>query len=569
MIYDSWVVADPPQRLPSIPIGNEVLSGIFARRGIHNETAYRQFIAPSLEDLHDPSSIHGIDHACERIGRAIRDEEAIAIYGDYDVDGVTSLALLARIFRALGANPVCFLPSRIEEGYGLSAEGVARCLEEHQPSLLIAVDCGTTSAVEIAGLCERGVDVIVLDHHECADTLPQCVAVVNPKVRRQEAGDRGPSTPAAYLCSAGLAFKFAHALLKRRPVAAFDLRSVLDLVALGTVADLVPLLDENRTLVKHGLQRLADSAWPGLRSLIEVAGISAPLNVGHVGYGLGPRLNAAGRLGTALDALELLLTDDPQRAAAIARSLDSQNRERRAIEDRVCAEAEAQLASWFVPENHAAIVVGAPEWHPGVIGIVASRLSRRHHRPAIVIAFDETGRGKGSGRSIAGLSLVTALGSCASHLTTFGGHALAAGLSLAASNFEPFRDSFLSAARSTLSDEQLLPCIRPDAELPLRSISVSLLDRLEALAPFGSGHRQPLFFTRGSEPAAEPRVLKEKHVSLLLGHQRARARAIWFNAVLPLPPPPWDIAFELSRNEYQGQTTAQLQIAALRTAAPR
>lgn len=556
-----WIFPDPIDQPAVAALAAELRIPAFAaelliRRGFTETGKAAAFLDPRLKALRDPFELPDMELAVERTLAAIDRHERIVFYGDYDVDGVTSLALLSRVLRALGAEPVCFLPSRMEEGYGLSTDGVARCLEEHQPALLIAVDCGTTSVAEIARLGERGVDVVVLDHHECAEELPRCVAVVNPK--------RGQND--RHLCSAGLAFKFAHALLKRRPVAQFDLRCVLDLVALGTVADLVPLLDENRTFVKHGLRQLAESSWPGVRALIEVSGLSAPLNAGHIGFGLGPRLNAAGRLGTARDALELLLTDDPGRGESLARSLDSQNRDRRALEDRVCTEAEAQLATWFVPASHAAIVVGAPEWHQGVVGIVASRLARRHHRPAIVIAFDEAGRGKGSGRSIAGLSLITALGACAAHLTTFGGHALAAGLSLAATSFDAFRDSFLSTARTSLTEEQLLPSIRPEAELPLGSIDLSLLDLLDTLAPFGAGHRQPLFFARGVEPAAEPRVLKEKHASLFLSHRRSRARAIWFNATLPLPPSPWDIAFELARNEYQGQTTAQVQITALRTA---
>ncbi len=499
-----------------------------------------------------------MSNAVDRVIRAIENRERLVFYGDYDVDGVSSLALLTRVLRACGADPSCFLPHRVDEGYGLSAEGIARCLEEHRPQLLIAVDCGTTSVAEIDLLRQHGVDVIVLDHHECAANLPACVALVNPKLG---SSDR-------HLCSAGLAFKFAHALLKRRPVAGFNLRHVLDLVALGTVADLVPLIDENRLLVKHGLLRLACSSWVGVRALIEVAGVDAPFTAAHVGFGLGPRLNAAGRLGTARDALELLLTDDSAKAWSIASALDALNRERRAVEDRVCSEAEDDIARWFDPALHAAIVVGRAGWHQGVIGIVASRISRRHHRPTIVVSIDETGAGKGSGRSISGFSLVSALSSCSTHLDRYGGHDLAAGLSLGESKLAPFREAFLSLAQTSLTAEQLQPRLHLEAELRLGEIDLDLLLRVESLAPYGTGHRQPMFYARGITPAMAPRVLKEKHMSFLLRQRGAEVRAIWFgSAANPLPKPPWDIAFELSRNEYQGSVTAQIQITALRASA--
>jgi single-stranded-DNA-specific exonuclease len=285
-----------------------------------------------------------------------------------------------------------------------------------------------------------------------------------------------------------------------------------------------------------------------------------------VAFGLGPRLNAAGRLGTALDALRLLLTDDEAEARSLASSLNHQNTERRALEERVHLEAEAQLATWFDPSQHAAIVLGSPAWHPGVIGIVASRIQRRHHRPTIVIGFDETGLGKGSGRSIAGLSLVDALTECAPHLARFGGHALAAGLSIAQERFDGFRDAFLAVARASLSDDQLVPSLILDQELGFAGIDVTLLEFLQRFEPFGIGHRAPVFYLRGVQPSGEPRVLKEKHLNLQLRHSGRNIRAMWFGAASqPLPRPPWDIAFEVHRNEYQGTVTAQVHLVTVRS----
>jgi single-stranded-DNA-specific exonuclease len=536
--------------------GSPVVAELLWRRGVREVEAARQFLDPRLRTLGDPFALPDMEAAVTRILAAVDGSERIAIYGDYDVDGVTALALLTRVLRALGAEAARFLPHRVDEGYGLSADGVARCVEEHRPQLLIAVDCGTTSVAEIARLAAAGVEVIVIDHHECAAELPQCVALVNPK--------RGDAH--RYLCSVGLVFKVAHALLKRRPVAGFDLRDVLDLVALGSVADLVPLVEENRVLVKRGLARLADSRWPGVRALLEVSGLIAPLGPADIGFGLGPRLNAAGRLGTAQDALELLLTEDPLRAREIAEGLEKQNRERRAVEDQVAAAAEQQLAEWFDPAQHAAIVVGAPGWHVGVVGIVASRVQRKHYRPVFVIGFDENGLGKGSGRSIEGLSLIAALKRCAPHLEKYGGHEMAAGVTVRAAKFTLFRESFLSAARDLLNVEQLRPCLRLDAELPLDRLDHALLAGLDALQPYGVGHHAPIFFARKVSLAAEPRVMKEKHYGFLFSQRGTKVRGVWFGGVQhELPPPPWDVAFTVERNEYQGVVSAQMHVKALRT----
>jgi single-stranded-DNA-specific exonuclease len=529
---------------------------VLIRRGFDEPAQAARFLQPQLKTLGDPFLLPHMEAAVARILAAVDRGERIVLYGDYDVDGVTSLALLTRVLRAFGAAPQCFLPLCADEGYGLSPDGVARCVSEHAPQLLIAVDCGTSSVAEIAELQAQGVDVIVLDHHESKETLPACVALVNPKLGN---GHR-------YLCSVGIVFKLAHALLKRRPVASFDLKELLDLVALGTVADLVPLHEENRVLVRRGLAQLERTHSVGLRALIEVAGIKPPFKPADVGFGLGPRLNAAGRLGTAQDALELLLTEDATRARAIAASLDAQNRERRGVEDDVLRQAEAQLAEWFDPEQHAAIVVGAPGWHPGVVGIVASRLQRRHHRPTLVIGFDEEGRGKGSGRSIPGLSLVAALAKCGEFLERHGGHEMAAGLTLLQLRFGEFRDAFRTCAREILTEEQLQPIQALDVELTLGEIDYELLSAHESLQPFGMANPQPIFVARGVTLVFEPRVMKEKHLSLMLRQGRDEHRAVWFGgAGGELPRLPWDVAFTIERNEWQGNVSAQIQVKAVRS----
>ena len=541
------------------------MAGLLARRGYHTGAAAHDFLHPKLNLLSDPFALPNMPAAIDRILRALENGERIVLYGDYDVDGVTSLAILSGLLKAYGADVECFLPMRMEEGYGLSREGVARCVQTLRPQLLIAVDCGTASVTEIGALQVAGVDVVVFDHHEAQAQLPDCFALVNPKL-----GDTYH-----YLCSAGLVFKVCHALLKRRPLPGYDLKDSLDLVALGTVADLVPLVEENRILVRRGSRVVAQSGRPGVRALMEVSGVKAPVRPVDIGYRLGPRLNAAGRLGTAQAALELLTTSDEARARELAVSLDQQNRERQTVEQRTLLEAQTQLDTLWqgaAPLQHAAIVVGSRGWHPGVLGIVASRLMRSHHRPTLVIGFDEKGVGKGSGRSIQGLSLVGALTQCAPLLDKFGGHEMAAGLTLRETSFPQFQEDFCRLVRSLLSDEQLTPRLRLDAEVSLSDLDADFLSCHEGLQPFGMGNPQPTFLARGVVPAAEPRVLKERHLKFQLRQSRSNGRgwatpAIFFNAsVNDLPPPPWDIAFQVEANEFRGETNLQVQIQAVRAA---
>jgi single-stranded-DNA-specific exonuclease len=553
-----WILPDAADAAMTESLAGELsitpfVASLLVHRGFRSAVEAEEYLHPRLKSLRDPFALPAMRAAVDGILAAVDKRKRIVLYGDYDVDGVTSLALLTRVLRAMGAKPDCFLPMRMDEGYGLSAEGLKRCISEYDPQLLIAADCGTSSVSEIAQLKRDGMDVIVLDHHECKSALPECVALVNPKI----------GTDYGYLCSVGIVFKVCHALLKLRPVADFDLRDCLDLVALGTVADIVPLVGENRILVKRGLEQLANTKWPGVRALMDLAGVRPPLRPSDIGFRLGPRLNAAGRLGAAKDALELLLTGDEGRARTIAASLEGQNRERQAVEMKTLEEAEQQLG--FDPGNDAAIVVGRRGWHPGVLGIVASRISKAHHRPAIVIGFDETGTGKGSGRSIEGFSLVKALNECAGLLEKFGGHEMAAGLTIAEKHFKQFREQFLRRAREMLSDEDLRPRLRLDCEVALDDLDFALLAEHELLQPFGVGNWQPLFFVRGVAPSGEPRVLKEKHLRLTLRKGHAEQTAIFFGgAEQGLPRPPWDVAFRIERNEFRDTVNLQMQIQQLR-----
>ncbi len=533
------------------------IADMLVRRGFGDPASAEAQLHPRLRALSAPEDLPEMGAATERILTALRDNERIALYGDYDVDGITSLAILARVLKAYGAEAPCFLPLRAEEGYGLSEAGVDRCLELHNPSLLIAVDCGTTSVKEIARLRSRGVDVVVLDHHEPAEERPDCVALVNPKL----------GSSFHYLCSAGVVFKLAHALLKSSRVEGVDLREYLDLVALATIADIVPLVDENRIFVSHGLRQMENTRWPGLAALKQVSGVGSPIRVGDVGFRMGPRINAAGRLGPASEALALLLTEDFREADRLASGLDAHNRERQGVERHVVKEAEEWVDKNFQSNSDVSIVAGSRDWHIGVLGVVASRLMRRHHRPTFVVGFDENGAGKGSGRGIEGLSLVELLRECAGHLEKFGGHEMAAGISIQEKSFPAFREAFESAARGAATDEMLIPRLNLDCEVPLREIDYALMETQDLLEPFGNSNPQPVLFSRAVTPASAPRVMKEKHLRVDFSVGREKMAAVFFNApVEDLPRPPWDIAYTLEWNHWNGRSEPQLRLLEVRHA---
>jgi single-stranded-DNA-specific exonuclease len=564
-VQSRWIIL-PPEQLNGGPIswsqicGCECIARLLLRKGFATADDVHAFLRPRLKSLSDPFLLPNMEAAVTRIFAAIDQRERIVLFGDYDVDGVTSLALLAETLRGYGATLDLFLPLRMEEGYGLSRESVARCVEQFNPQLLVALDCGTSSAAEIVDLRKRGADVIVLDHHEPKSSLPECVAIVNPKI--------DPASAFHYLCSAGIVFKLCHALLKTRPID-FDLKSRLDLVALATVADIVPLRGENRTLVQRGAIEIARTSRPGLKKLIEVSGVKAPIFAEDIGYRLGPRLNAAGRLSTAAKSLRLLLTQDEREATELAEFLDKQNRERQDVEKKIFAAAEEKIAKEFDPARDAAIVVFERGWHPGVLGIVASRIVHKFHRPAIVIGFGENGIGKGSGRSIEGFNLVAALNRCADKIDKYGGHEMAAGLTIQEKNIDLFAEQFQQVARELLSDEDLQPRLRIDHEITFAELNFDFLGWHELLQPFGNGNPQPIFLARDVESVVEPRVVGDKHLQLRLRQRNYHHRAIFFGAAADsLPPQPWDIAFRVRPNEYEGEKRLEMRVEAVRESAP-
>ncbi len=529
----------------------DIVRSLVTQRGIPEEQI-EAFLHPKLRDLADPFLIPGMQAAVDRIFQAIDRQEKFCIYGDYDVDGVSSITLMRKILNAYGIKPKTFIPRRGAEGYGLSFAAIERCMNENgKPDLLISVDCGTVSIDEIAYLKKQGIDVVVVDHHEPQpDALPDCSAIVNPKC----------GSDFTYLCAAGVVFKLGHALLKTRPTD-LELKDLIDLVAVATIADIVPLIGENRILVRHGLKRLPKSLNAGLRALQQIAGVKDNPSSMDVGFRISPRINAAGRMDFPEHALETLNTDCDFTAAEFAKRLDDYNRQRQDFEKQIRDEAIEQLSDEFDPAQDPVIVIGSRTWHHGVVGIVASRLMRKYHKPTFVIAIDEDGIGKGSGRSIEGVSLVDAIRACSDELLAGGGHAMAAGLSIHEDQLSRFREKFASYVLETTTEEERAPRMFYDAEIKLSELSLDFLASYELLQPFGNSNPQPIFVARGVEPSRPPFHMKNHHLRLTLRQGYHEQDAVYFGGgEHELPPAPWDIAFTIDRNTFRGKTTLQIVI---------
>jgi single-stranded-DNA-specific exonuclease len=533
---------------------------VLVRRGLGEPVAARAFLV--AEDVHDPSAFAGIDAAVALILRHVRAGSRITVHGDYDVDGVCATALLLRALRRLGADAEWFLPSRIDDGYGLAQATVER-LAVRGTALLITVDCAITAVEEVAAARAAGMDVVVTDHHRPrADGVLPDAPIVHPAIG---------GYPCPDLCAAGVAYKLAQAL---DTAAGEDLARTdedLDLVALATIADLVPLTGENRRLVRAGLRALASTGKPGLRALMRVARVDpSGLDAGAVGFRLAPRINAAGRLYRADAGAELLLTRDEARADAIAAELDAANAERRAVERRIGFEAEAQVRE-LGPRF--AYVLAGESWHPGVVGIVASRIAERTHRPAILIALDaEAGEGTGSGRSIPGFDLLGALHAAAPLLERYGGHRAAAGLTLQADRIEALREAVEAHAAATLTEDDLVPVERIDAVVGGMSLGLPLAEELAQLEPTGMGNPRVNLLVPAATPS-DVRTMGEegRHIRFTVASGATRCRAVLFGCDGRLPVPadqPADATFRLERNAWNGTVEPRLLLRHARPCTP-
>ncbi len=550
-----------------------LLARCLLNRGLDQPAAARSFLQPRLKDLADPFALPDMALAVDRLLLARERREPIVIFGDYDVDGVTSTTLLLEVLQPLGWLVNAYLPHRLDEGYGLSRDGLENCLRKFPATLLLALDCGSTAVESVAWLRERAVDVIVLDHHQPACPAPAATALVNPHLPARPGPPTAPSPANGHsdfteLCSVGLAFKLAHALLKRGRQAClpgaddFDLRPLLDLVALGTIADLVPLTGENRILVSAGLERLNTTRRHGLVALKQAAQTPAAVGAYEVGFQLAPRLNAAGRLETAQGALSLLLAREPAEALALAQSLDLCNSERVKIERRISEEAIAAVRARFNPETDFVIVEGRSTWHVGVVGIVASRVLQQFYRPAIIVGGDGAAW-RGSGRSIAGFDLAAALRHCSDLLLRHGGHAAAAGLSLRAENVDSLRARLNELARQTLKPEDLKRCLRLDAQVALADVTPRSVTELGLLKPNGQGNPAVQLSARNLTLKGTPRRIgaQNQHLKSWVTDGQAVHEAIWWGAGnQTLPNTPFDMAFSPQFNQYGGRQQLQLKV---------
>jgi len=542
-----------------------LIAKLLLNRGITESTGAESFLVPQLKDLHPPSLLPGATRAASILAEAVADRRKIVLYGDYDVDGTTGVAILWHMLRFAGGDASFYVPHRVEEGYGLNMEAVLRLLKDGA-KLIVTVDCGITAVEEVAAIREAGAQVIVTDHHTRHEVLPDADVVVHPGL--------SDGYPNEHLCGAGVAFKVAWALAQKltgadrvAPQYRELLMSLLPLAALGTIADVVPLVGENRILSKHGLEALPSTPLVGLRALMASAGLAGSQVTGYdVGFKLAPRLNAAGRMGHARLAIELLTRADADRAREIALYLEDHNRARQATERKIASQAfdmveQHNLAS----DARRAIVLAAEGWHPGVIGIVASRVVERYHRPAVLIALNG-GEGQGSGRSIRHFDLAEALGECGAQLVAYGGHAMAAGLRIAVENVGAFTEAFVEAANKRLTANDLVPKLRLDADVELSELSLETAQQMAALGPFGVGNPRPKLASGWVELADEPRCVGKTgtHLSAVFAQGDVRLKAIGFGLHEHMEDLKQHrrcrVAFEPIINEFNGRRSVEMQI---------
>ena len=545
-----------------------VVAQLLLNRGIANPETAQRFLATPFSGLHDPALLPGIPAAADRLHTAVRVGERVCVYGDYDVDGLTGTAILWQALRLLGAPADFYVPHRLDEGYGLNSDALAQ-IARTGASVVVTVDCGIASVAEADAARRLGLDLIITDHHEFKDRLPEAAVLVHPRLP-------GGAYPFGDLSGSGVAFKLAWALCQRASGAARvtpRLREFLvdcvGLAALGMVADWVPLHDENRIIVRHGLDRLCRQPSVGLKALLEAAGLGekAELCAADVSFGLAPRLNAAGRLGCARLVVELLTTASRERAAELARFLEGQNQQRQQIERRILEQAH-DLVKRDGLDGTPALVLASAEWHPGVIGIVAGRLADVYARPVLLVALrEELGIGQGSGRSVPGFRLHEALGACAEGLVSHGGHATAVGFKIAPRAIDGFRERFCAYAANHFREGPPAPRLVIDGELPLGLLTPGLVESLNRLEPYGAGNPRPRFLAGPVQLAGYPRRVGkgERHLQFRVRQQDAVLPAIAFSLgdrveELLSQGGSCCLVFTPSFNEWQGRRTIQLEV---------
>ncbi len=533
-----------------------ITAQILVNRGIENETEANLFLNCTLFDLPSPYLMKGMDRAIERIKKALKNNERITIYGDYDVDGVTSTALLYSFLKVLKANVTYYNPDRLKEGYGINIDAVKK-LAEQGVSLIISGDCGITAVKEVEQAKELGVEFIVTDHHKPPQELPQAVSILNPKLSECK-------YPGKEIVGVGVIFNLVIALRRALRDEGFfkngepNLGDYLDLVALGTVADCAPLLDVNRILVKEGIKRMQSPKRLGVQALKEASSIKGEVTSYDLGFKLGPRINASGRMSTADNAVALFISENLGEARELAKELNEKNSNRQGTEAEIIKEAISLLESNPALIGTDSIVLASRNWHPGIIGIVASRIVERYEKPTMLIAIGEDGVGKGSGRSLEGINIYAALSECRELFLQFGGHEQAAGLSIREENVEKFREMFDKALEN--SEEQYEKKLKVDCAIELDSLTDSLISEFELLQPFGIGNPEPALLSRTVEVVSQ-RIFKDKHLGFKVKKGTKLFDAIWFNMKEPFTlPDKVDMVFTPEFNKWNGKKEIRLRV---------
>ncbi len=538
-----------------------IIAQLLINRDIRTVKDAEFFLNPSLLNLYDPFLMKSMKQAVSRIKRAIRNKEKILVYGDYDVDGISATALLSTVLKRLKADVGTYIPSRLEDGYGLNKK-IISSIHKKGIDLLVTVDCGITAIAEVEMLNSLGMDIIITDHHTPAKQLPDTDIILNPL-------QDGCSYPDKNLAGVGVAFKLASGLLGKDDNWLYE---QLDLVCLGTVADVVPLIGENRILVKSGLSELTHTKKEGLKALIKESYLKGrDITSYHVGYILAPRINAAGRLGKSEISLDLLLTDKPEQASEFAKMLTQENKNRQKMEDVIFRQAIARIEMEIDFTQQRVIVLEDDNWHKGIIGIVASRIVDRFYRPTVMISMDGA-EGRGSCRSIRNFNLFNALSECSDFLKNYGGHKYAAGLTVAKGMLNDFKDKINHIAHERILDEDLIPRVKIDTEISISSLNKDLLEKLDKLAPFGLGNPRPVFSSRNLNIRNTPQILRRSTLKMWVTDGKTTAEAVGFNMADSLPSNPSkqkiDLAYSCDLNTYKGITSIKLQIKDMRVNTP-
>ena len=536
---------------------SEVIARVLANRNILNPNLARPFFTPNLDMLHNPYLMQDMDKAVERVLTNINSGKPIMVFGDYDVDGTTGVASLYLAFQKFGADVTYYIPDREKEGYGLSYHGI-EVAKDIGIDLIITCDCGINAFVQVDFANEQNIDIIITDHHTTDTELPKAHAILNPKREDCEYPFKG-------LCGGGVAFKLITAIGNELNIPLTDYEEIIPLITLGTAADVVPIKDENRVLVHHGLNILENLEKPGLKSLLELAGLKGHISVGQLVFSIAPRINAAGRIGDANRAVELLVTDDQDKARLLAKELDNENKRRQIIQQAVVDEALLKVNAEADLKNENALVLANAGWHPGVVGIVASKIKEEFNRPTIIIAL-ENGSGKGSARSVAGFDLYEALTACKTHLDDYGGHPMAAGLTLSNKKLEDFKKAFINFANERLTEENLQATLTLDSEIALQDITPRFMEFLDKLSPYGPGNMRPKFAIRNAEIAGAPKVIGKtgEHIRFKIRQGLKSYPAVGFGLSnkyeMLITGQPVDIACVVETNEWQGNTSIQMNV---------